>query len=210
MNTKNLILSMIKDDLINATLIQSLDDIGIDASNYSIHARDTVLQLMGFEEGAETEPIRDFYTDLTKLATYYVDHKTQRKAFQQLASDIFAYLNSVCPQALYYSNRPIIETALRWRRLILDLIRQDLICYRWTRLLHSAELAMSDSYTMNLDRIIFDELELEEHPDIDTIYDGYMKRLERIMEVEDLDEALTVLAVETFEYLERCRAMNVE
>lgn len=70
MDTKDLILSLIKDDLINATLIRSLDDIGIDASNYTINARDTVLQLMGFEEGAKTEPVRDFYTDLTRLATY--------------------------------------------------------------------------------------------------------------------------------------------
>lgn len=198
MNSKDLILSLIKDDLINATLIGSLNDIGIDASNYSIHARDTVLKLMGFEEGAEMEVVRDFYTDLIRLETHYVDHDTQRKAFKQLAFDIFTYLNDVCPQVIYYSNRSMMETAVRRRKLILDLIKQDLIYHRWTRLLHSAELVLSDAYTMNIDQVIFDELELEKHPDIDGIYDGYMKLLDKVTE----GDALTELAEEIYGYLE--------
>lgn len=202
MNTKNLILSLIKDDLINATLIGSLNDIGIDASNYSIHARDTVLKLMGFEEGVETEVVRDFYTDLIRLETNYVDHETQRKAFKQLAFDIFTYLNDVCPQVIYYSNRSVMETVVRRRKLILDLIKQDLIYYRWTRLLHSAELVLSDAYTMNIDQVIFDELELEKHRDIDGIYDGYMKLLDKVTEVENPGDALTELAEEIYGYLE--------
>ena len=96
-----------------------------------------------------------------------------------------------------------METTLKQRKLILDLVRQDLISHRWTKLLFRAELTMSESYAMSIDQIIFDQLELEEHPDIDEIYDNYMKLLDQVMGVENLDEALTKLATEICDYLER-------
>lgn len=98
-----------------------------------------------------------------------------------------------------------METNLKQHKLILDLIRQDLISHRWTRLIFRAELTMSASYSMNIDQIIFDQLELEEHPDIDTIYDNYMTLLNKVMDVENMDEALTELASEVYEYLERVK-----
>jgi GTP1/Obg family GTP-binding protein len=95
-----------------------------------------------------------------------------------------------------------METTLKQRKLILDLVRQDLISHRWTKLLFRAELSMSESYAMNIDQIIFDQLELDEHPDIDEIYENYMKLLDQVMGVENLNEALTKLSTEICDYLE--------
>ncbi len=54
---------------------------------------------------------------------------------------------------------------------------------------------------MALDEIILDLLDLEEHPEIDEIYDHYMELSKKMMDIDNLDDAVTELATEIYEYL---------
>ena len=83
--------------MLNAKLIRSFNDIGIDASNYAIKAGEIALNLMGFDESPQTEMIRDHYFELGKR-TEYIDVIAHAKLFHGLALDIYEYLNAVCPK----------------------------------------------------------------------------------------------------------------
>ena len=61
-NKKKLIISLIKDDLINAKLVNRLNEIGLCADDYFLHLSDTIFKLMGFEDDEETETIYERYT----------------------------------------------------------------------------------------------------------------------------------------------------
>ncbi|MBA3704370.1 MAG: hypothetical protein H0W84_00275 [Bacteroidetes bacterium] len=50
MNQENLIISLIKDNLINTRLVNGLDKLGLDASNYSLNLSDTIFKLMEIDE----------------------------------------------------------------------------------------------------------------------------------------------------------------
>ncbi|MBK7442040.1 MAG: hypothetical protein IPI65_11005 [Bacteroidetes bacterium] len=65
-NKKKLILSLIKDDLINAKLVNGLNEIGLNADNYSLHLSDTIFNLMRFEDNEETETTFERYMELAK------------------------------------------------------------------------------------------------------------------------------------------------
>lgn len=47
---EKLVISLIKDDLINLKLIYGLRDLGIDTNEYYLHASDTVFELLGFNQ----------------------------------------------------------------------------------------------------------------------------------------------------------------
>lgn len=62
---KRIILSLIKDDIVNANLLNGLHELGINAGDhYSLHISESVLSLMGFEEGPQTDPVFDLYFEL--------------------------------------------------------------------------------------------------------------------------------------------------
>ncbi len=70
METKPLILSLIKDDLINSKLVNGLNDLGLDADKYSINSSDTVFKLMGFQNHELKEEIFQYYLELTATAKH--------------------------------------------------------------------------------------------------------------------------------------------
>ena len=100
-NNRQLILSLIKDDLINSKLVNTLNSIGIDASDYGIKAGDLVFMLMGFKDSPHTELIRDHYLELSKR-TKHIDVAGHAKLFHGLALEIYEYLVAVCP-------KPVVE-----------------------------------------------------------------------------------------------------
>ena len=65
MNSQKLILSLIKDDLINIKLISSLQSIGLYSDRYHLHLSSTIFELMGFENNKMTDEIYDRYIELT-------------------------------------------------------------------------------------------------------------------------------------------------
>ncbi|HVD99982.1 MAG TPA: hypothetical protein VNB90_17365 [Cytophagaceae bacterium] len=85
---KQLILSLIKDDLINCKLVNSLNDIGLSADDYLLHLSETVFKLMGFKASKETEVIYEYYMDLTERAKL-IDISRSRQRFDELALEIY-------------------------------------------------------------------------------------------------------------------------
>ena len=95
---KKLILSLIKDDLINCKLVNSLNDMGLCADIYLLHLSETVFKLMGFNESKETEATYEYYMDLTQRAKH-IDISQSSKSFDDLALEIYTTLK-------YYLKHP--------------------------------------------------------------------------------------------------------
>lgn len=60
---KKLIISLIKDDLINSKLVNELSGLGLNADGYLLHIKETVLDLMGFTRKQRTEQLYAEYMD---------------------------------------------------------------------------------------------------------------------------------------------------
>lgn len=65
---KELILSLIKDDLINTKLVNGLNEMGLNADCYYLNLGDSIFKLMGFKEGEETDKVFDRYLELSEEA----------------------------------------------------------------------------------------------------------------------------------------------
>jgi len=65
---KKLILSLIKDDLMNTKLINGLNNIGLDAGNYYLHLSQTFFILMGFGNFNQDEELYEEYFNLSEKA----------------------------------------------------------------------------------------------------------------------------------------------
>ncbi|MFY9309180.1 MAG: hypothetical protein WAQ28_09070 [Bacteroidia bacterium] len=50
MLSKEIIINLIKDDLINTRLVYGLENLGLNAGNYYLHLNETIFQLIGIEE----------------------------------------------------------------------------------------------------------------------------------------------------------------
>lgn len=99
METKKLILALIKDDMINAKLINSLTDIGIPATDYLLHLSQTIFELMGFEKSLQSDMIRDHYFELIRGAKY-IDFAVHPKLLNLLALEVYEYLDAVSPKVV--------------------------------------------------------------------------------------------------------------
>jgi hypothetical protein len=86
---KQLILSLIKDDLINSKLVNSLTDMGLDgADSYLLHLSSTIFKLIGFDESKETDSIFEYYLELT-LRAKHIPIFNSRAQFDELALEIY-------------------------------------------------------------------------------------------------------------------------
>lgn len=93
---EKLILSLIKDDLINAKLINFLNEAGLNADNYCLHLSDTIFKLMGFKDNEEAETIFERYMELSKKAMF-VDISHSNKPMEVLALQIYTEILSRKP-----------------------------------------------------------------------------------------------------------------
>ena len=50
---KELIISLIKDNLINTRLVHGLDTLGLDSGNYHVHLGQTIFNLIGIEDNRD-------------------------------------------------------------------------------------------------------------------------------------------------------------
>lgn len=64
-NREKLILSLIKDDLINTKLIHGLNKLGLDSSKYSLNLINSIFELMEIEDNLENEHLFHFYYNRT-------------------------------------------------------------------------------------------------------------------------------------------------
>lgn len=67
---KKLIVSLIKDDLVNRKLLIGLNDLGLRPTNYYLNLGDTIFSLMGFTDNRKSEKVFEQYIDLTEKAKY--------------------------------------------------------------------------------------------------------------------------------------------
>ena len=64
-NGKELILSLIKDDLINVRLVHGLEKLGLDSGNYYLHLSETIFKLVGIT--VDDENFFEEYMDECKM-----------------------------------------------------------------------------------------------------------------------------------------------
>jgi len=88
---KELILALIKDDLINSKLVYGLTDLGIDASDYFLNLSDTIFKLMKFSDTKAEEKIYEHYLKLTKKAKD-INIAESRNNLNSLTYEIYAEL----------------------------------------------------------------------------------------------------------------------
>lgn len=90
---KKLILSLIKDDLINTKLVNGLDALGLNAQDYLLHLSDTVFKLMGVKDDEKGEKLFEHYLEL-KDNVRFIDGAKSHEAFHDLALAIYTDLVS--------------------------------------------------------------------------------------------------------------------
>lgn len=96
---RNLIISLIKDDLINTKLINGLIDLGLDASCYYLNLNNTIFQLMGFRLSQRTDELYKKYLDQAQQQIQNLDISQSNITLDTPAIVIYQWL-------LYEKNNP--------------------------------------------------------------------------------------------------------
>lgn len=92
---KDLIITMIKDDLTNLKLIYSLNDIGLQADGYSLNLNTTIFKLIGLNtHDRRLDTLTDNYLELTRKVTR-LDISKDRNQLNELSLEIYNYLQTV-------------------------------------------------------------------------------------------------------------------
>lgn len=93
--TREHIISLIKDDLINYKLVSSLNDMGLDAHNYFLHLSETIFELMGFGKDTSDDIFESYMKYLKKVKRLNI--KRSHVSLDALAKKIY--------EDLHYKNR---------------------------------------------------------------------------------------------------------
>ena len=91
---KQLILSLIKDDLINAKLISGLENLGIDAELYLLGISDSIFVLMGIDNSKNGEKLFEYYLELRDNKLNQINLKETYSELDGLASKIYNNLKN--------------------------------------------------------------------------------------------------------------------
>lgn len=87
------------------------------------------------------------------------------------------------------------------KELITKLIEQDLIYYRFLRRLDWVGLTVCDAYTLMLEDLVYQLMGIEQHPDMDQIYDDYMQLARMVEDINRIGKDPEILATEIYRYL---------
>ena len=89
MTEKELIISLIKDNLINTKLTSGLNDLGLIADDYTLNLGDTVFKLMGFQPSEQSDLIFEkvFITISEKVAQ--IDISSSKDELTLLSMEIY-------------------------------------------------------------------------------------------------------------------------
>lgn len=89
---KTLIISLIKDDLINLKLVYSLNSLGLSADGYTLYIGTTIIKLMKIKAtGLKWEQIHEGYLELTRKVMS-IDIQESPRLLEALANEIYSYL----------------------------------------------------------------------------------------------------------------------
>ena len=88
MSKKQLIISLIKDDLTNIRLVSGLSKLGLDSGNDYLHLSQTFFTLMGFKENAQTDKLhKEYFKHAKKVVS--IDIAKHPKELTEMATKIF-------------------------------------------------------------------------------------------------------------------------
>lgn len=90
LKTKQLILSLIEDDLLHHKLVDGLSSLHINADAYLLNLSDTIIKLMGFN-GQRNEQVFEHYLQQLKRAGH-IDLSQNNKEIKKLAAQIYEEL----------------------------------------------------------------------------------------------------------------------
>jgi hypothetical protein len=108
MEQRELIVSLIRDDLINSKLVYGLGDIGLNADEYLLHLSDTVFQLMGLDN---TDELTEQYIQFT-CPIKEIDIFDRNGTLEKFATEIY---NKLLLQKCGQSYSPEKEMTLKSR-----------------------------------------------------------------------------------------------
>ena len=91
MTKKELLVSLIKEDLINVRLVAGLDTVGLDSSNYLLHLSQTIFRLMGFTEEKRENELYDKYIHWSKKVLK-IDISEEHEKLDAMALEIYLWL----------------------------------------------------------------------------------------------------------------------
>ena len=99
-HNSELILSLIKDDLIKNKLVNGLNTLGLSAGDYHLHLSETILNLIGLD--SENDAILNLYFNLTQQSQFLdlTDIANRENQLTQLASEIYTELLKQKQQAV--------------------------------------------------------------------------------------------------------------
>jgi hypothetical protein len=95
---KELLISLIENDIINGRLVYGLGLLHIDAENYHLNLSEIIFRILGYEPDNVPDEVSDSYFELVRRAAIMVpeENKTSSK---ELASKIYEEI-----QNLYFKN----------------------------------------------------------------------------------------------------------
>jgi hypothetical protein len=85
---KRLIISLIKDDMINSKLVNGLIDAGLYAETYFLHLSETIFELLGFPDDDLGEQAYEYYLEQIKRAQS-IDLRKSNEPLNAVAEDIY-------------------------------------------------------------------------------------------------------------------------
>ncbi|MFD1000478.1 hypothetical protein ACFQ21_14230 [Ohtaekwangia kribbensis] len=94
MQTEQLIISLIKDDLINSKLVNGLSQLGLSAGDYHLHLSETIFTLMGIDGVEDDDKLLDHYIGLISVAQNVdlTDIAGRNSVLEKLAHSIYIEL----------------------------------------------------------------------------------------------------------------------
>ena len=92
MNKKELIIKLIKDDLINNKLIEGLNELGLEASHYHLYLSEVILEMIGFQiDNTNFEQVYQCYSKLASRVNA-IDIRKQNGQMDELAEKVYEEL----------------------------------------------------------------------------------------------------------------------
>lgn len=91
-NQKNLMLSLIKDDLLNHKLVSGLTKLGLDASPYTLHLSDTIFYLFDLNQKPDQEELMKRYFELSKKVEEIGINEEEYTNLDELTQELFVLL----------------------------------------------------------------------------------------------------------------------
>lgn len=88
---KDLIMALIKDDLINSKLLRGLSKAGLDTDHYCLFLSGTIFDLLGYPDTERSDEIFSEYIKLTERSDQ-VDIRETANDLDKLAHEIYIFL----------------------------------------------------------------------------------------------------------------------